>query len=146
MFVGRETEMLKLAKLREKSVASLVAVTGRRRIGKSRLLQEYAKQFDASFFFSGLAPSRGVSAKDQRAEFSRLLSRYFNWPQHLFTNWGEVFTLLAEQVRHGSVLIVLDEISWMAQGDKLFLPLLKNAWDLEFKNNPQLILGRSYGC
>lgn len=121
-------------------MASLVAVTGRRRIGKSRLLQEYAKSFERSFVFQGLAPTRGVKPADQQAEFARLLRRYFKWPSFNANGWGELFALLADQTREGSVLIVLDEISWMAQGDNLFLPQLKNAWDLEFKENPRLVL------
>lgn len=38
------------------------------------------------------------------------------------------------------MLIVLDEISWMGSKDSDFLGKLKNAWDLYFKKNDQLIL------
>ena len=130
----------KLVALQKKTVSSLVAVTGRRRIGKSRLLEEYGRGFDRIYVFSGLAPTDGVSAQDQRNEFVLRLSKYFGWPEFKKNNWTEIFSLLAEQVPEGSVLVVLDEISWMASGDKLFLAQLKNAWDLEFKKNPNLVL------
>lgn len=47
---------------------------------------------------------------------------------------------LANVTRKGKVLILFDEISWMGSKDPLFLGKLKNAWDLEFKKNPNLIL------
>ena len=43
MFFGRESELEDLAALWHKSTASLVACRGRRRIGKSRLIGEFAR-------------------------------------------------------------------------------------------------------
>lgn len=140
MFVGRQREMERLRALRQKQAASLIAITGRRRIGKSKLLEEFGKEFNQSYFFSGLAPSEGLGANDQKVEFANKLSHYFKWPAFKQEDWGELFRLLAEQVKAGAVLIVFDEVSWMASGDKLFLSQLKNAWDMEFKKNPRLVL------
>jgi len=140
MFIGREKELLLLNKLKSKSTASLITITGRRRIGKSRLLEEFAKSFKKSYFFCGLAPSLGITHIEQKEEFARVLSQYFNWPEFKETNWAKLFSLLAKQTTKGQILIVFDEISWIAHGDKLFLPQLKNAWDKEFKQNQQLIL------
>lgn len=140
MFIGRERELANLLKLKEKDSASLVAITGRRRIGKSRLLDEFSENFKKSYVFTGLAPSPGVGVSEQKAEFSRILGSYFNWPEFNQTNWAKLFSLLAKQTSKGEVLIILDEISWMAKNDDLFLPQLKNAWDNEFKKNDKLIL------
>ena len=43
MFVGRECELNRLANLWKRKTASFVVVKGRRRIGKSRLIEEFAK-------------------------------------------------------------------------------------------------------
>lgn len=140
MFIGRDKELQLLNKLKTKNTASLITITGRRRIGKSRLLEEFAKGFKKSYFFCGLAPSLGISHIEQKNEFARSLSQYYNWPEFKETNWAKLFSLLAKQTSKGQVLIVFDEISWLAQGDRLFLAQLKNAWDREFKQNQQLIL------
>ena len=140
IFVGRERELNRLKKLQDKRTSSLLTITGRRRIGKSRLLEEFGANFARVYNFSGLAPTEGVSAEDQRGDFLSKLSQYFNWPILKRDSWSEIFSLLAKETGDGSVLIVLDEISWMAHEDKLFLAQLKNAWDLEFKKNPNLIL------
>ena len=42
-FYGRAEELAGLSALTQKSTASLVAVTGRRRNGKSRLIEEFAR-------------------------------------------------------------------------------------------------------
>ena len=48
MFVGRETELEDLAALWRKGTASLVACRGRRRIGKSRLVNEFSKRTEGA--------------------------------------------------------------------------------------------------
>jgi len=42
--------------------------------------------------------------------------------------------------RHKKIVIVLDEISWMGSEDPDFLGKLKTAWDLQFSENPNLIM------
>ncbi len=42
-FYGREDELSRLSRLLKKKTSSLVVIKGRRRIGKSRLIQEFGK-------------------------------------------------------------------------------------------------------
>lgn len=55
-------------------------------------------------------------------------------------DWGDLFWHMAQQSQKGKVVLILDEISWMGSKEPTFLGKLKTAWDLYFKNNPQLIL------
>jgi len=48
--------------------------------------------------------------------------------------------LLSEKALSGRIVILFDEISWMGSKDPDFLGKLKNAWDLYFKKNPELML------
>ena len=58
-FVGRDNELRRLEDLSKSGRACLVVIKGRRRIGKSRLAEEFGK--DKVFLpFSGLAPVKGV--------------------------------------------------------------------------------------
>jgi hypothetical protein len=138
-FIGRKAELQRLEDLLKKKTASLVVIKGRRRIGKSRLAEEFArgKQF---LQFSGLPPVVGVTDQDQRDEFSRMLSQQTGLPEIKTDDWGKLFALLGEKIQSGRVIVLLDEISWMGQNDPHFLAKLKNAWDLSFKKNDQLIL------
>ena len=57
MFFGRESELEDLTALWRKSTASLVACRGRRRIGKSRLIREFARRSDSAYLeLVGLPP------------------------------------------------------------------------------------------
>lgn len=138
-FVGRKRELKQLAKLAALKKASLVVVKGRRRIGKSRLLQEFGQRFERCYSFMGLAPTDGVSAQDQRDQFAHNLQRYFGIAGLRADDWNDLFWQLAQQTKDAEVIIIFDEISWMAMHDPTFLPKLKNAWDLYFSHNSKLI-------
>lgn len=140
MFVGRKEELMQLEGLLAKETASLVVVRGRRRIGKSTLVQEFGKKFSSYFEFSGLPPEKMATAQDQREEFSRQLRRQAGIPAVKGDDWGDLFWHLGQVTQKGRILILFDEISWMGGKDALFLGKLKNAWDQYFKKNPRLIL------
>jgi uncharacterized protein len=138
-FLGRETELQRLKELLLKKSSSLIVLRGRRRIGKSRLADEFAKQFTKHYIFTGLPPSQYPTADDQRTEFRRQMREY-NIPHYGENDWGDLFSLVAKQCQLGPVFIVLDEITWMAHQDPNFLGKLKIVWDLHFSKNPKLIL------
>eukprot|EP01035_Chromulina_nebulosa_P028185 gene28185-37166_t len=139
MFVGRDYELSRLNTLWKRKTASFVVVKGRRRIGKSRLIEEFAK--NVKFIaLSGLAPSEAITAQMQRDEFARQLARIFYIPIPYSKDWGDLFWHLAHHTHNKKVAILLDEISWMGMKDPAFLGNLKNSWDQYLKKNPQLIL------
>ena len=138
-FIGRQEELCRLENLTRKQSASLVVIHGRRRIGKSRLAQEFGIKH-RFFSFSGLPPHKKTTAQEQKEAFAKSLSKQTNLPFLQLSDWGDLFSLLANETKQGRVVIVLDEISWLGAKDPLFLGKLKNAWDLEFKQNPELIL------
>ena len=140
-FVGRIEELATLDALLKKKSASIAVIKGRRRIGKSRLIEEFAKRVkhDIFYSFAGLPPTKEATAKTQRDVFANQLSKQ-GFPKIIAEDWADLFWLLADQTKTGRVIIALDEISWMGSLDLDFLGKLKNAWDLRFKKNNQLIL------
>lgn len=138
-FVGRKNELHLLNLLLNKKSASLVTVTGRRRIGKSRLIEEFGRSHKI-YTFSGVLPNEKTTLQSQLYEFGWQLGKALGQPAFKDKDWNDLFLRLAKQTRKGRVIILLDEISWMGSLDPDFLGKLKNAWDLEFKKNPKLIL------
>lgn len=138
-FVGRKQQLDSLQRLRKKRSASLVVIRGRRRIGKSRLAEEFAASFPRAFFFTGLPPNQQVTAEVQRQEFIRQM-REQGLAIEKEQDWGDLFWELSCHCQTGPLLVVLDEISWMGSEDPTFLGKLKTAWDRHFKKNPQLVL------
>lgn len=138
-FIGRKQELAGLKGLLKKRVASLVVIRGRRRIGKSRLAEEFALSFSSSYFLTGLPPEKGITATIQRTEFARQMRR-LGITSGGSDDWGDLLTDLALHCTKGRILVVLDEITWMGDLDASFLPKLKTIWDLYFKKNSELIL------
>lgn len=137
-FIGRKHYLAELEALRSKKKASLVVLKGRRRIGKSRLIEEFAGN-EVCYFFVGLPPTPETTAADQREYFSRRLQHYFGVPVKS-DDWWDLLAFLANQARHGKVIIAFDEISWIGSLDPSFLGKLKTIWDMEFKKNDHLIM------
>lgn len=70
MFVGRQEDLALLTGLWDKRVASLVTCRGRRRVGKSTLIEEFAKRTAENFIvIEGMAPREGMSDRRQRRNF-----------------------------------------------------------------------------
>ncbi|MEI8025471.1 MAG: hypothetical protein WCI18_03895 [Pseudomonadota bacterium] len=82
VFIGRKREIERLEGLYNKKMPSAV-VKGRRRIGKSRLIGEFANISAAQIFwsFAGLAPQDGLAAQEQRDHFARQLVLMFIVPE-----------------------------------------------------------------
>lgn len=138
MFIGRKHELTQLNNVLTQPSASMIVIKGRRRIGKSRLIKEFIKPFQ-SYTFMGLPPTETITAQDQRNEFSRQFKQQFSF-SITSNDWGDLFTILAKQCVTGRIVLVFDEISWMATGDCHFLGKLKTIWDLHFSENTELIL------
>lgn len=138
-FFGRSRELQILNRLLTKRTASLVVIKGRRRIGKSRLAEEFGKSLK-TYTFVGLPPQKNVTSKHQREEFARQMQEQLNIPGIRSDDWGDLFWHLANYSKEGRILIVFDEINWMGDKDPTFLGKLKTAWDTHFKKNSELIL------
>ncbi len=139
VFVGRQQELEALDALLKKKTASLVVVKGRRRVGKSRLLEEFVKGKKA-YIFRGLAPHDKLMPQEQRDEFVRQMSALTGLPEIKADDWSKLFALLGREVKTGRVIVIFDEISWMGSADPNFMSKLKDAWEQYFKKNPKLML------
>lgn len=138
-FIGRKKELEDLNLLLRKKSASLVVIRGRRRVGKSRLIKEFVAG-KKNWSFAGLPPVSGITKQRQLDAFSSQLAQNLTIPKMHARDWNECFSLLGNISKGQKIIIVLDEISWMGSEDPDFLGHLKNAWDMHFSENPNLIL------
>ena len=141
MFYGREEEIRCLDDLWGKGDSSLVVCSGRRRIGKSTLIEEFARKSRCRFIeIEGLAPDDGVTNDMQLKNFCERLARQTGMPEALADGWPKAFDALHAALRgRGRTVVLLDEISWMGAFDKAFPAYLKNAWDQQFSRRPNLV-------
>ena len=128
LFVGRSRELKQLRRLKELNKSTLGVIKGRRRIGKSTLVKEFAKH-SPFISISGNPPAPGVTAQKQRDEFADQLCTQLNLPKVTFLTWSDAFRFLGEQIHESKTVVLLDEISWMGGSDSSFLGSLKTWWD-----------------
>lgn len=139
LFLGRKQELSRLSRLKRLKKAALVVIKGRRRVGKSTLVQEFAK--DKRFIsLSGLPPAPGLTQQKQRDEFGDQLCVQLGLPRVSFSTWSDAFRFLGSQIGNEEVVVLFDEISWMGGLDPSFLSSLKTWWDQEGSKKQGLIL------
>lgn len=140
MFVGRENDLKLLNGLFDLNKAAIAVCAGRRRIGKSTLIQQFGRKAKTFLEFQGLPPREGITKKDQLNAFSEQLAKQTSLPKLNLESWFQAFSLLNNVIKKEKTVILLDEISWMAIRDKDFAGQLKIAWDTELKHHSKLIL------
>jgi hypothetical protein len=125
-FIGREKELEALERLERKKTSSLAVVWGRRRIGKSTLVEEFLKGKN-SWSFSGLPPQTQTTSQDEIDYFITQMARNVGMPELKTSDWSEVFWHLSNQAqRQTSLIIFLDEISWMLRHEVAWKSCLHN--------------------
>ena len=142
MFVGREYQLELLSSVWDKTTPSLVVVSGRRRIGKSTLVERFAEKSRCRFLeIEGLPPDKSMTNERQLANFCERLAKATQTDIPTAQNWPEAFDSLEKAITgRGKTVVFLDEISWMGGYDDGFTGFLKNAWDLQFSKHKRLVL------
>ncbi|MDP1562374.1 MAG: DUF234 domain-containing protein [Pirellulaceae bacterium] len=140
-YYGRQQEQSEFHGVMAKKTSSLVTCQGRRRIGKSRFIRECAKGADVFLEFSGLPPRPGLTKHEQLAVFAEQLAKQTRAPLLKLESWPSAFQLLSSQLPDkGTVVILLDEISWMGIGEPDFAGHIKNAWDELFSRRAKTVV------
>ena len=102
MFYGREDDLRELERLWRKPVSSLVTCRGRRRIGKSTLIEEFAARSHARLIeIEGLPPQPSQTNEDQLRHFAEQLREQSSWRGADFTSWFEAMLALSGVVGKG---------------------------------------------
>lgn len=138
-FIGRTHELGILSTIQTSKEASIVVVYGRRRVGKTELLEQAFRERNI-LKFEGI---EGASAHQQIRHVLAQLAEYAENPiikKLKCATWVEVFQLIAEYIRQGSWTLYFEEVQWLANYQSRFVTELKYVWDNYFRHNPELIL------
>ena len=138
-FYGRERELDILKSHWLKNSSSLVVVRGRRRIGKSTLVEKFAESAKYFYRFEGLAPIENTLKISQIDHMNALLKRQFSLKKKLDT-WLDIFEFISRKVKSDRTVLFFDEISWMGDDDPQFTGYLKIAWDQYFSKYDKLVV------
>ena len=141
-FFGRESQLEDLKSLWGKRVSSLCTCRGRRRIGKSTLIEQFARISKARFIkVEGVRPKEGYTNEDELSAFAIQLSAQTGAERSVPENWLNAFIRLDREIRDNEKTVVLiDEISWFGYYDPMFSDMVKIAWDNYWKKHDRLVV------
>ena len=141
-FFGRNDILSRLKELWGKRCSSFVTCRGRRRIGKSTLIEKFAHDSKARFIkIEGLKPAEATDDRAEREAFAMQLAAQTSAETTCPENWLQAFVRLDKEIDEKSrTVVLLDEASWMAFDSPTFAGTLKIAWDNYLKKHDKLIL------
>ena len=131
MFVGREHELQALERLFDRGKFQMAVVYGRRRVGKTALLDEFSRD-KRTLFFTAQQKSNAINLQS----FSRTVYRFFGLPESAgaFATWGDGLRFIAERARGGEPFVfVFDEFPYAAQAEPSLSSTFQIAVDHDFK-------------
>jgi len=121
-----------------------VIVTGRRRVGKSRLVQELCDRSGAPYVI--FQATRGRNPVAERADFTTTLAQSSLPGAELVAglqagDWNQALRSLAVAVPDGTPSIaVIDEAPWLVEQDREFEGALQTVWDRHLSAKPVLLV------
>ena len=126
--IGRDYEQSLIKKLYQSDKAELVAIYGRRRVGKTYLVKRFFdEQFD--FYFTGLYETpKQVQLSVFAAEIEKKTGKATPVPK----TWFEAFRLLRKYLstlRKRKIVVFLDELPWMDTPKSHFIQAFGYFWN-----------------
>ncbi|MDP4506570.1 ATP-binding protein [Nonomuraea turcica] len=149
-FIGRRRELAVLKRTLEKTdrhqldrPGRALLIRGRRRIGKSRLAEEFIRQAQAPHVYYA---ATGQALGDELRTFAEEV-RTSNLPAaSIFddeqpASWHDALSLLAQALpEHSPSIVVIDELPYLIKEDPTLEGVLQKLFDREFSRRPVLLL------
>lgn len=127
-FIGREEELQQLQTIMHSGKSEFVTLYGRRRVGKTYLIQQF---FNNTFAFSATGIIDGKKSEELFAFTSSLISAGYSGPQP--KNWLEAFELLkatlSKNLYRGRCVIYIDELPCFDTPKSGFVRALGHFWN-----------------
>ena len=139
--IGRRPQIKKMHGLLSKKKSSFLAVTGRRRVGKTYLIDEtYQKQL--CIRVTGI---QDADTKTQIINFAQKLTEFSNKPMiSLPKNWQEMMFFLKAYLqslpKQKKQVIFIDELPWIATKRSGFIQQLAHLWNDYLSKETHFIL------
>jgi hypothetical protein len=131
IIIGRHEEISILKEKLRSNKSEFIAITGRRRVGKTYLINAYFEK-EMTFHFSGIL---NASMQQQLQGFQFQFSNYFKKEssEKFPSNWMEAFIQLSKQLersrKKSKKVIFIDELPWLDTHKSNFLSALEWFWN-----------------
>ncbi|MBI5036000.1 ATP-binding protein [Candidatus Micrarchaeota archaeon] len=144
-FYDRKQELSYLKeKFHKLDQGELIAIYGRRRLGKTRLIEKLVSEVKPpqNFYFYINLTEREQLKRDLTKDVNKQANANIN-----IETWADFYEFLAKQTENTKSIIIIDEFQRFNTIDKSAITQLQHYWDSKLKNNPILFIlsGSSVG-
>ena len=141
MFLGREKELADLEDLYAMNQFQLFVLYGRRRVGKTTLLNEFCKNKDTIFY-----SAEQSNTKVNLDKFSEQIFRHYGETSlSPFTSWEKALIYIQQRQGDRQLVLVFDEFPYLVRNNKPLLSTLQHLIDHHLnKSRLFIILCGSY--
>lgn len=141
MFVGRSKELSKLNSLYYSSNFEGIILYGRRRVGKTYLIREWMEDKKGIYFALEQQNSELLLKKFSEMVLSWKPSPYMT----VFQDFRQAILYVAQEAKDEALILVFDEIQYLALQDRGFLSMMQHLMDHELvETKLKLVLCGSY--
>lgn len=127
--IGRQNELDRLERMQNSNKFEFLIMYGRRRIGKTTILQEFSKKHK-TIFFSAQEKNDALNLQD----FSRVVQQYFDKSFFAnFSNWEDAFAYISKKVIKERMVLIIDEFPFLAGPNPTIKSILQHKIDHEWK-------------
>lgn len=138
MFVGREDELNKLNQMYQSNQFEMGIIYGRRRIGKTHLINEFIKDKKAIYYTAYEA-----SVQENRESLAKEVWKFEGedvLTGIMITSFEPIFNKIAEYAKNEPIVFIIDEYPYLAEIYPSISSLLQKYIDREFKSLPNLMI------
>ena len=138
MFLGRDRELTVLQELSDSGKPELFVLYGRRRVGKTELLQQFCRDQRAVYFLAAQ-----VREKDNLRAFRDALQDGIDDPVAAsieFPDWSAALNFTAERAKDERLVVVLDEFPYLCEATKGLPSQIQRFWDTRGKHSKLMLV------
>lgn len=127
--IARDKECQLLQQSLQSDESEFVIICGRRRIGKTFLVEQF---FERKYDFKFVG-GHNMKTRDQLSNFAKALRKYSGKRHESFKTWFEAFDALEEYLEslpnERKKIVFIDEMPWMDSSRSDFISALENFWN-----------------
>ena len=138
MFLCRETELQKLNHRFKKNEMECVILYGRRRVGKTALINEFVKDKPVIYF-----PALNTNAKDNLSALSKAIHAYRNpdaGTAPVYGSFDDAFAEITRIAQTTRIVFVIDEFPYLAKADSSIPSRLQHLLDHNWKDSKLFLI------
>ena len=135
-FIGREKELNDLNELYQQNRFQLFVLYGRRRVGKTTLLNEFCKDKD-SIFYSAEQSNEKLNLEKFSAQVFHFYGETSLEP---FSSWTNALSYINERQKDRRLILVIDEFPYLVRKNRALLSELQHLIDHKLKEGNLFIV------